>query len=123
MRRLLFRLIFICSTLWGCASAPGKGPCGGMPVSVLVDSNHFFDVTIREARTGRRLGVARGLTKTRFTYCAYPSDSPVFVLDPLAGPFGFDLVANVAPEPGAVVVMSLGSQLQISFVEVVPPAL
>lgn len=103
------------------ACASGGVSSGCERVSVIVDSNHYWDVAIREARTERRLGTAYGLTVSRFSYCLQSYDSSSFLLDPLAGPLSWIVEGNAVPESGGVVLMSIGSELRISFVQVVPP--
>lgn len=108
--------------LAGCASSGQSGMCGAAaPVEVVVDSNQFADVVIRDAE-GRRLGTAYGNRVSRFRFCSYGGMVGRFMLDPIGGAMGYVLDGGMSPTPGSVVLMSLGSNLRISFAQVVPPA-
>lgn len=102
---------------------PKAGKCGiREPVEVYVRSNHFYDVVIREASTGRRLGIAYGHHDTRFEYCAQEGDTGVFILDAVSsGEAGYFVGSAMSAVPGSLVVFALGANLRISFVEVASP--
>jgi hypothetical protein len=108
--------------LAGCVSGGARtGPCGAArPVDVIVDSNQFADVTIRDAE-GKRLGMAYGHRISRFRFCAYSGMPARFILDPLAGELGYIVDGGMDPQPGSTVLITLGSELRISFAAVIPP--
>lgn len=114
-------LLFL-ALLTGCASASTNhyGRCGAaVPVNVIVDSNQFADVVIRDAE-GRRLGIAEGHSITRFPFCAYTDMPALFILDPIGGT-AIVVEGGMGPTPGSTVKFTLGSELRISFVFVMPP--
>lgn len=124
MRRTLYAigvLLFAACAPRTEAIGPKQGPCGGSaPVQVIVDSNQFADVVIRDAG-GRRLGLATGHSLTRFRFCAYSGMPARFILDPVGGGMGYVLDGGMGPTPGSTVLLTLGSELRISFAAVIPP--
>lgn len=107
--------------LASCAPSPHGTVCGvSAPVDVIVDSNQFADVVVRDA-DGRRLGMAVGKQVTRFRFCSYDGMAPRFILDPIGGSMGYILDATMSPIPGSVVLMTFGSELRISFAAVILP--
>lgn len=119
MRRALGALML--AVMLSCAS-PGPGKAGDVceRVDVIVDSNHWLDVVVRD-EDAVRLGVAEGLKVTRFGYCLGGQTSATFILDPVGGGLGHVVEGGVKPVAGATVLMSLGSNLRISFATVVNP--
>ena len=107
--------------LAACATGGGGSPCGNSePVEVMVDSDHFADVVIRDA-DGVRLGMAYGHRLSRFHFCAQAGMAPRFMLDPVGGGMGYILSGDMAAVPGSTVLMKLGNELRISFAAVLPP--
>lgn len=106
-----------------CATAPHtSNVCGNAaPVDVIVDSNQFADVVIRDA-DGNRLGIAPGHHVSRFRFCAHAGMAARFILDPIGGGMGYLIDGGMDPVPGSTVIMQLGSELRISFATVVPPS-
>lgn len=123
MKRLLVLVVLLCLA---CASSnpsskPAPSLCGSSePVTVLVDSDNFYDVIIRDYMGGR-LGMAYSHHVTQFKFCSQASTPARFMLDPIGGSMGYLLQDATDVIPGATIIMKLGSELRISFMYVVLP--
>lgn len=116
-RALLLLLLTACAA----QQRPASSPCGNQPpVRVLIDSGHFADVWVRDA-DGSRIGFAPGLRVSEFKWCLTRPMEPRFILDPVAGEFGQIIQAETMIVPGSTVIMTLGSELRISFARVLSP--
>lgn len=89
VRRLM--VVAACTLAAACASA-GANPktTRGEPATVLVDNQSFVDMTVYVLRGAQRvrLGLATGLSKTRFTLprgFVFAGTSLRFVADPIGG--------------------------------------
>ena len=117
-RTALLLLLAACAT----NGAPTTGPCGNSaPVEAIVDSNQFADVVVRDAE-GRRLFLAPGHAVTRRHFCAYAGMPARFMLDPVGGGMGYVIDGGTDPTPGSTLLLTIGSELRISFAFVVPPS-
>lgn len=106
------------------AATPVKriGLCGTLPpVRVIARSAFYWDVDFRDARETKLFTVEGLKTNQRRTFCAYPGMGESYILDPVVGGYGSVVQTNQEPQPGGTLLLSIGSQLQISFADVLGP--
>jgi hypothetical protein len=120
---VLLALALATAPVQGC-----RGPDGGFgfqrqanrPIRVQVDNNNFLDVTVlaRAGGTTVRLGLIPGKTSGELTIDPRRinlSSGLQLMVRPIGSRNTF-LSQSVFPDPRAVVVLEVGSQIQMSFV-------